>query len=339
MPGFAGDPTPAPPVDPYQGGNGAISPAAQLGGGPLNGGQYIPGTLPNGGGFDLTPLSPEYASQVQQAYSAPSGLDQAIGVYQGYYGPQLSALQSERDNVTARQYAQGLYYGQSQDAAQRQYAASMGLLGVDRQGNAIQQQDIGNLLGLYNQQYGLQRSLYDSQNATARAQAERQKFDINSQATSRGAWGSEGQLSRLNTTDELMRQAIQGNEAQYGIQANQTDISKERLSSQQRELQNQASSYGLKADQLKANLDSGLAKMGLDNIMSSMNLMDMLSSNDIQQATLARTIIDSALNTPQNVLDYLQQNPDLLSSLLGGNQSSTSLPINGGPMQGYRGPQ
>lgn len=296
---------------------GTLQPAS-LGGGALNGFPMPPGTTfgPSGSPqFSQLPNGSPEQSQLINAIQAPSSLDQVMGIYNSYYGPQQQALQSQNNSLQERQAAQGLYYGQSQDAANRQYQSQLGLLGVDQRGNAIDQASIGKLLGLYGQQTGMYRSLYDAQNAQATAQANQQRFDLNSRTTAQGGWGSEGQRQGLSTIDTLMNQAINANESQFGIAKNQNDISTERLASQKANLQNAASSYGLKADQLKASLDAGLAKLGLDNIMNSGQLADMIASNDVQQATLGRTIIDQALNTPQNVLDYLQQNPDILSQM------------------------
>lgn len=286
---------------------------ANLGGGSLNG---LP--LPSGTTFDpsgspifsqLPQGSPEQGSLLN-AINAPDPLQQITDAYGQYYAPQQQALQSQGDSLNDRLAAQQLYNIQSTDAAQRQYQSQLGLLGVDQRGNAIDQQRIGNLLGLYGTQTGLYRNLYDAQNAQARAQAAQQTFGANSTATAKGAWGSVAQKQNLGTIQELMNQAINANEAQFGIAKNQNDISVERLNAQKANLANVAGSYGMKADSLKASLDAGLAKLGLDNIMSSGQLADMITSNDVQQATLARTIIDQALNTPQNVLDYLQQHPE-----------------------------
>lgn len=297
---------------------GTIMPAS-LGGGGLSGLPMPPGTTFNNQGspqFSQLPSgSPEQAALINQI-QAPSPMDQILGIYGSYYGPQTQALQSQGNSLNERQQAQGQYYSQSSDAAQRDYQAKLGLLGIDQRGNAIDQASISKLLGLYGQQTGQYRSLYDAQNAQARAQGAQQTFDLNSKTTAQGGWGSEGQRTGLGTIDTLMNQAINANESQFSIAKNQNDISTERLQAQKASLANIAGSYGLKADQLKASLDGGLAKLGLDNIMNSGQLADMITSNDVQQATLARTIIDQALNTPQNVLDYLQQNPSVAQSLV-----------------------
>lgn len=312
----------------------AVTPGAQLSGGaPVYGGSggmqglpMPPGTTFNANGSPVfTQQSPQDAAISQYYLSQSSPYDPAIAAYNAYYGPQTSALQTQGNSLQERLYAQGLYGQQSQDAAQRQYASQLGLLGVDQRGNAIDQQRIGNLLGLYGQQTGLYRNLYDAQNIQAQTQAGQQRFDLNSKTTAKGSWGSVGQLQGLSTIDQLMNQAINANEAQFGIAKNQNDISTERLNAQKANLENVAGTYGLKADALKASLDAGLAKLGLDNIMSSGQLADMITSNDVQQATLGRTIIDQALNTPQNVLDYLQAHPEAVSQF-GGAPGSTGSP-------------
>lgn len=185
-------------------------------------------------------------------------------------------------------------YGIDQSGANLDYTSNlrdlqlqMGQNGIDL-GAAQRQPDlIAQLLGLDNQDFGIQRQ--DAQLA-----AKGNQEDLMADATARGAVTTTGrQVKQGNIYANLMNQL-----GHIGVSQDKNTLNAAEQKKQAQDridtLQLTAGRLGMKPDELKGQLDNTLAKLGLNHAMSTEDLLDGLASGDLQSKQLLMQIISQA---------------------------------------------
>lgn len=318
------------------------------------GGSPPPATLPAAPPGSTTPttsLGPPTGTTIPTTYQPGYGYDGTGGVSSGNpaadYWDRVNAAQSSRPDTTAtnlailqRMYetqaaptragilgsnaianarlpAIGAAFTEQSAALSRANAADRALLGLGRgdtntrlAANARQPAYINALRGQDLRSLGLDM---DRLNLTARRDTRLVKSD----ATARGAWNAPGLGRNLQEINEaLFNSAGQVNIQREGVntRANEQVAS---AADQRAMLQREASSYGLRAEQLDAQLQAGLARLNLDQSISVLDVMQMVNSGNTDLANLGRSILDQSINT---LYQGTQQGtlPDLIAMLGGG---------------------
>lgn len=210
----------------------------------------------------------------------PSPLQTAFGAYLGASQPDLLSLQ-----LSNNAYNRGIgyaYQGQGLDAGglNLNYQSQLGdvntQIGQNRIDLAAAQRQIpylNRMQELANQAMGMKAGT-DTRN-------------LNSTAAAQGAFVSQG------ANDQ--RRDIYGNLANSLATSNtQYDERRSAATDSASKLQMEADNLGLKPGQLKAQLDNGLAKLGLNTAMSVDDLMDGLAKNDLTALKIYYSILQSA---------------------------------------------
>lgn len=230
----------------------------------------------------------------------------AYGTFQSaygqLYGPELAALQGQADSALAGLLGMNAGRDMSEQALRAGYGADQRLLGNQRQNTDIQRAAalrqlpfLASMRGYDLTDIGLGR---DAANLTA-AHDRRQ---ADSDATGRGAMVTPGHRRDMSEIDRALMNQMQG----FDVDTSRTNTSYNEQEAQARDrsrmLDNEAASYGIKADQLRASLQQGLANLNLQGIMDVNGVMDMLASNNVDQALVGRHIIEASLGSLNNAL-------------------------------------
>lgn len=262
--------------------------------------------------------------------TTPPGMNtaNAYGTFQSaygqMYGPELAALQGQADSALAGLLGMNAARGMSESALRAGHSADQRLLGNQRQNTDIQRAAalrqlpfLGAMRGYDLTDIGLGR---DAANLTA-AHDRRQ---ADSDATARGAMVTPGHRRDMSEIDRALMNQMQG----FDVDTSRTNTSFNEQEAQARDrsrmLDNEAASYGIKGDQLRASLQQGLANLNLQGIMDVNGVMDMLASNNVDQALVGRHIIEASLGSLGNAL-VTGQMPQF-PFLQGQGQSNTNQP-------------
>lgn len=191
--------------------------------------------------------------------------------------------------------------GLNYTSGSRDLQTQMALNGIDLRAAQRQPGLIDQLLGLDNQDFGLQRKDYGIQRADAGLTAKQNVQNLFEQATGMGAMMSQGRRQRQgNIYENLVNQLghIGVAEDRTGIaqDKNTLNATEQKQQAQDRiaTLQTTADRLGMKPDELKAQLDNTLAKLGLNNTISTESLLDGLANNDLQSKQLLMNILSQA---------------------------------------------
>lgn len=296
---------------------------------------------------------PSTSNALAQQAVGPNPLTGARSLLDAYYGPQSSLL----DQTLARQQSQlglvGVNADYDRSALNRDAAldrrgldlqrSNVGLdresLGVDANLTRGQMANLDKLRAILGKQFGLNREQLDVQladlgidEAKLKDMAGRQKFDLRSALTARGAFNTvankrgTGRIDRdltygLGQIGNARRQAdINYRGADLGLQEkgigydNQGLSLNARLSNigiDNRRLDNALTKIGLDEEALGNALTDGLRNIGLAEFTDINNLLDMIGSTNVQQAELARTILEQ-------VIGYADLPPEVLAELMAG---------------------
>lgn len=210
----------------------------------------------------------------------PTPLQTAAGAYQAAAMPDLLQLQ-----LSNNAYTRGLgyaYQGQGLDAGgmNLDYQSQLGDVNTQIGQNAVD-------LAAANRQIPYLNKMQELGQQLLGLQAGKDTRSLNSQATAQGAFVSSGANDQRKDIYANLVNALGQSETQYDERrASAMDSAKK--------LQLEASNLGLKPGQLKAQLDNGLAKLGLKTAMSVDDLMDGLAKNDLTAKKIYATIIANA---------------------------------------------
>lgn len=218
------------------------------------------------------------AYSATMAYNAPTLLQSQLGINQANrnigYGNEGYGLDSTGMQLQAAD--------QLMDARTRIGVNQIDLAAAQRQPNLIDQ-----LLGLDNQDYGIQR-------ADAGLTAKQDKQSLESDATAKGAFVASGTNDQRRNIFEALVNRL--GHIDVSQQKNTLTAAEQKQQAQDRinTLNLQAQNYGMKPEMLQQILDNGLAKLGLDHRMSTEDLLDAVSKNNLQAIQLKNEIVAQA---------------------------------------------
>jgi len=224
----------------------------------------------------------------------PTAFDGYLGALKAYNAPtfaqyDLAGNQGLR-NLGYGQAGYGLNQGQLnlgyqsdlRDLQLRQGTNAIDMRAAQRQPGLIDQ-----LLGLDNQEYGLQRGDAD-------LKARQALFGMKVDETRRGARISTGaRQGRRDLYEDLTRT---GQHIDVAQNKNTLNAQEQKQQAQDRidTLNMTASRMGMQGDELKQMLDNRLQQLGLDHAMSTEDLLDGITNNDLQAKQLMLQLIGQA---------------------------------------------
>lgn len=278
------------------------------------------------------------------------GMQQALQVATGFNAPGLI-----QNDINADRLANQLGYGDAQyglgvDALQQNAALDRMRLGVNAQDINIDRQAIGRQMGVSNQLQALANQLFgidlqglainqrtsDAQMGTANRNIDAAQRKVLSDATARGAVSGPGfvnnrrelESDRQDTFGQFLRDFEENKlkQGQVGIARQQSDINfgedRAKLADRAKILDNQASKLGIDAKQLEANLQQGMARLGVDRLFNMNDLLDAMASNDIDRQAIAMQIFREAMGMSQFFEGTLGGNPSTPVGPTGGSGGS-----------------
>ena len=274
------------------------------------------------------------SNQLAQQAVGGDPLAGARSLLDSYYGPQQSLL----GDTLARQREQFGLIGVNADAdrtsARRDYDLDLQRLGVARSDIGLDREALGvdanltkgnlanldKLKGILAKQFGLSRENLDVQladlgidEAKLKDMAGRQKFDLRSNLTARGAFNTvandrgTGRIDRdlvygLGQIGNARKKADIGFRGeQLGLQEKGIGYDNQGLSLNARlanigidnaRLDNALTKIGLDEQGLGNALEDGLRAIGLSEYTNLNGLLDAIGGTNVQQAELARTILE-----------------------------------------------
>lgn len=252
-------------------------------GGGIGGGDFVPGTTPGG-------------------INTANAFGTYMNAYGQLYGPELAALQGQQSTALAGLLGLNAAYGMSASALGQGAAADRALLANQAQGTAIQRAAAARQLPYLGRLRGYDMRDINLGRDAANLTADRDRRKTRSDATARGAMITPGFRDDLTDIDRALMNQMLGLNVREERTNTQYDEQEAQARDRMRLLDNEAAAYGIRGQQLEASLNQGLANLNLQNVMSVNDVMDMLASNDVDQALVARNIIESSLGTLNNSL-------------------------------------
>lgn len=246
---------------------------------PFGGNDFTGSNILGAGGT----LAGQLLSQVYASQPPVGSLDALLKLYQTQAGPSLASLQGNINILTGQIPQIEAAYGTQMGALQKDNSAALALLGLDKANTGIKQGANARQPAYINALRGLD---LQALNQTAARDTRLTKGDY----TARGAWNTPGLGRDLKDISDVLA----NRSAQVNTRANEAVLSAD---DERRMLNNEANSYGLKADQLRAQLEAGLARLGLDKTLSIGNILQGINSGNADVANLMRQVIDQALGT------------------------------------------
>lgn len=251
------------------------------------------GMLAPPGGYNVPPNTPERTAMQQ-------GLDYSYGLG----APQLAALQQQSGMYAGQLGTTQVQYDLAKQGLQSGADAQLAKINLGPEYDAISRDAIMRQMAGLNAQdklaweaLGNQLEGFDLRTLQSWQGAQRGQWANRSDATGKGSVGSIGYNRRMGGIQEDLANQLTGigidkDSAIFGAReaAMGRTEQKAKLDDQNRMLDIKAKEYGIDRQQVEANLQQGLAKLGLDNMTSVNQIMDMLSSNDIQQRAVAENI-------------------------------------------------
>lgn len=265
---------------------------------------------------------------------------------QTMYGPQQQLL---ADQLARQQSSLGMI-GVNADyktsALNRDNALALQSLGLDRAGIGIDQNltktqlaNLEKLRGLLGQRYGLAGDTLTNQlkgfgidKTQAADMARRQRFDLRSQLTARGAFNTVAnergtgrinrdlmyQLGQIGVGEQGARLSYKGNIIGLNEQGIGYDNQAAGLNARLANLGLDTQRLGISEQQLANSLQDGLHQIGMDSMISLNGLLDAIGGTNMQQAQLAGTILQEIMGYANLPPDVLAQMTALLSGTSGG---------------------
>lgn len=255
------------------------------------------------------------AIQSSQSATAPpispeqQGLQNAVNAFTVWNGPSMALI-----DQNSQQLANQIGMGQgllafNQGALQQDANAQLAKLNLGPEYDAIQRnanlRGIGSIQELDKLAYqalGVQAGQFDLGRKEAWQQAYTQGRNVRSDATVRGAVGGRGYKFSMDEIQRGLANQLQNIDFQAEgakINALEGQVGRKeqiaQLEDRNKMLDIKAKEYGIDKQQIEANLQQGLAKLGIDNFMSTNQLLDALNSNDLQKQAIAQQIFRDAM--------------------------------------------
>lgn len=226
------------------------------------------------------------SSVPQQAASAlgykppPSPLQAAYGSYLAAAQPDFLGLQ-----LSNNAYNRGMgyaYQGQAvdQQGLRNDYSSQLGDINTQISQNQVD-------LGAANRQIPYLNTLQQLGNELMNMKAGTDRRNLNSTATAQGAFVSSGANDQRKDIYANLINSLKTSDTQY-------DEKRASAMDSKKKLELEASNLNMKPGQLKATLDNGLAKLGLQTAMSVADLMDGLAKNDLTAKKIYASILQNA---------------------------------------------
>lgn len=234
-------------------------------------------------------------------YSQPSDYQRYLDLYTRQMAPDLANFQTQGALLGNRMDLALAQQALSGGQLRQQFGFDMQGLGLDRQGLGIQSNAARRGLRMTRREEAIMRDQLANSQAQANAQAEGQTWNARSDATAAGAMTAPGirhDLGQIYGNLVLTREANQ-----LGFDRDLLGLRERRgsLRDQLRNTRLEAQRLGLREDELRAGLRSGLRQLRLDTSMSINDILGGLSSNNASQAALMRQILEMALRAAQGV--------------------------------------
>lgn len=244
-----------------------------------------------------------------QLVDPATGLNNALGFYSSYYGPQQMQLDMQQDSL---QNQQNLVLSNQQfntDWLNKMYGIdSRGIdlqrkgLDIDKGAAGRQLGNIGSLEELAAKMFGLQNQGFDLEGALTKRKANTDRRKTGYDATARGAYTSQGFRDDLSDilfgeNNQLSQIENQRGRAGIGYEREKLDLNEQRnrVKDRQAALDLQAQQLGLDSEKLRANLDQGLQRLNLDTMMDTNKLLDSLNSSRLEERMLGEQILREAI--------------------------------------------
>lgn len=292
------------------------------------------GMLAPPGGYNMAPNTPERA-----------GMQASLDFFTGLAGPQMAQLQQQAGMYQGQLGTTQAGYDMAKQAAQAGADAQIAKINLGPEYDAISRAaNNRQIAGLDAQDklaweaLGNQFEGFDLRNLQAWQAAQRGQWANRSDATGKGSVGSVGYNRRMGSIQEDLANQITG----IGIDKDSAVFAardaamgrteqKAKLNDQNAMLDIKAKEYGIDKQQVQANLQQGLAKLGIDNVASVNQIMDMLASNDVQQRALGEQIFRDAMGN-SDFFTTLPQNTTPTGSIGG---ASGNNPVAGKAVDEY----
>jgi hypothetical protein len=228
-------------------------------------------------------------------YERAPAIDRTLGVYASQYAPDMAHLDFQAQ--LARNQI-GMVRGQGRLGAQdlrSQFGLDMQGVGLDRQGIGIGRDAANRRIRNTRQEERIARGLFRNSQLQANSDAGQEVRGARSESTASGAMSAPG--IRNDMANIYGNLVFQRERNQLGFQRDLLGIREERNTQRDtlRNLDLEAQRLGLRSDELRMGLRTGLRNLRLDTTMSVSDLLGSLSSNNQQRAALARQILDQAL--------------------------------------------
>lgn len=250
-------------------------------------------------------------------------MQQGLNLAYGLGAPQLASLNQQYGTLQGQLGTTQAGYDLARQAAQSDAAAQLAKTNLGPEYDAVTRAAIQRQLAglgvddnLAFQMLGNQFKGLDLQRTQAWQGAGRAQTAAKTDATARGSIGSVGFNKKMTGIQQDLANQLSGidiNRTQDTLQAQQAQNDRReaaaKLKDQNAMLDIKAKEYGLDRNQIKANLQQGLAKLGIDNMATVNQILDMMSSNDVQQRAVAEQIFRQGMEysnffttLPQNTL-------------------------------------
>lgn len=287
------------PVDAYMGSGASNTPGGQAFGSP--GGP----SLGSGAGA-ATPVSRPANGQIYGSadsmasrFGGGSARNSIMNQIMSMFGPDQAGLRNQGQGIMDQIGLTQQRTGTNADFLRQNYGLDLRSLGLDQASLGIDRQGANRAYQSTFEQERIARALAANQAKALGQQYTEGTQSAQSEATAAGAFSAPGIRTGMKNLFANLGIGVQKND--LGLQSDLLGIRNTRASAQdqQRQLDVQSQRLGLNRDQLSAQLQQGLTNNGLDGLMSVNDLMGALSSNNMQQAAIARQILDQLLGFSQ----------------------------------------
>lgn len=265
---------------------------------------------PTGMQFNSFGVPPQYQPTTGPTpNTVPTQGQQAIDYFSGIYGPDLALNQQQSGNLAGQLGTTQAGYDLAVGAAQQGAAADLAKVNLGPQYDAIER--AGNLrqMGVLDQQgnlayrmLGSQFQGFDLQKLQSWQDAAKHQHAAMSDATARGAVTGRGIKRTFGDIQHDLANQLTGidiNKYQATNQAQSQQLTrneqKAQLEDRNKTLDIKAKEYGIDRSKIQANLEQGLARLGIENSVTVNQILDALNSNDVQRMGIAHQIFNDAM--------------------------------------------
>lgn len=266
------------------------------------GGAWGKGYRDNPGALPPPPPTPEQQARLD-------GIQRGINEFSVWHGPSL-ALNDQQAGILANQIGGvQMAYGMDTNALRQNAGLDMAKQNfgpqydaIERLANLRQMGMLGTLDNLAFQQLGNQFAGTDLAKKQAWEQAGRQQTAAKSDATVRGAMSAPGFKRTMGDIQTELANQLSGIGQQregYRLGALEQQVGRKeqqaKLEDRNKILDIKAKEYGVDKAKISANLQQGLAKLGLNQYMDVNTLLDELNSTDLNRQAIATQIFRDAM--------------------------------------------